>query len=72
MIVLVGILLPIVAGLLLPVLKLNKIARNVYVVVATLVTSIFAFYLAFYNSFTTFTLLHINKIFSIGFRIDGL
>ena len=72
MIVLIGILLPIVAGLLLPVLKLNKIARNVYVVVATLVTSIFAFYLAFYNSFTTFTLLHINKIFSIGFKIDGL
>ncbi|MBR3288351.1 MAG: proton-conducting membrane transporter [Lachnospiraceae bacterium] len=72
MIVLVGILFPILAGLLVPVLKLNKQARNVYVVIASLITSVFVFYLAFESKFTSFTLLNINKIFSIGFRIDGL
>ena len=72
MIVLVGILLPIVAGLLIPVLKLNNKTRNVYVVAVALITSIFAFYIAFSSNFTAFTLLHLNKIFSIGFKIDGL
>ena len=32
MIVLIGILIPILTGLLLPTLKLNKLSRNVYVV----------------------------------------
>lgn len=72
MIVLAGILLPIVAGLLIPVLKLNNQTRNVYVVVSALASSVLAFYIAFASNFTTFTLLHINKIFSIGFKIDGL
>lgn len=72
MIILVGILFPILAGLLLPVLKLNKTARNVYVVLTSLITSGFVFCLAFMSKFTSFTLLHLNKIFSIGFKIDGL
>ena len=72
MIVLAGILLPIVAGLLIPVLKLNNQTRNVYVVVSALASSVLAFYIAFASSFTTLTLLHLNKIFSIGFKIDGL
>ena len=72
MVVLVGILLPIVAGLLIPALKLNNQTRNVYVVVSALASSVLAFYIAFASSFTTFTLLHLNKIFSIGFKIDGL
>lgn len=72
MIVLAGILLPIVAGLLIPVLKLNNQARNVYVVASALASSVLAFYIAFASGFTTFTLLHLNRIFSIGFKIDGL
>ncbi len=72
MIVLAGILLPIVAGLLIPVLKLNNQTRNVYVVVSAFASSVLAFYIAFASNFTTFTLLHLNKIFSIGFKIDGL
>ena len=72
MFVLVGILFPILAGLLIPVLKLNNQVRNIYVVAAALVTSVLAFYIAFASNFTTYTLLHINRIFSIGFKIDGL
>ena len=72
MIVLIGILIPILTGLLLPALKLNNQTRNVYVVVSALASSVLAFYTAFACGFTSFTLLHLNKIFSIGFKIDGL
>ncbi len=72
MIVLVGILLPILAGLLIPVLKLNKFNRNVFVVASTVITSVIAIYIAFISKITAFTLLHINNVFSIGFNIDGL
>ena len=72
MIVLVGIVFPILAGLLLPALKLNNSARKVYSVAAALVTSVLAFYIAFVSGFKSFTLLHLNSIFSIGFKIDGL
>lgn len=72
MIVLLAIFLPILAGLLLPVLKLNKSARNIYIVVVSLLTSVLALSIAFRSDLTTFTLLHISKIFSIGFKIDGL
>ena len=72
MIFLLGILLPIFAGLLIPFLKLNNSARKIYVVVAALVTSALAFYIAFASGITAFTLLHINNIFSIGFKVDGL
>lgn len=72
MIVLLAIFIPILAGLLLPVLKLNKSARNIYVVVVSLLTSVLALNIAFRSDFTTFTLLHITKIFTIGFKIDGL
>jgi multicomponent Na+:H+ antiporter subunit D len=72
MIVLVGILLPILAGLLIPALKLNNSARKIYAVVSALATGILALYIAFASGFTTFTLLHLNRIFSIGFKIDGL
>lgn len=72
MIVLVGIVFPILAGLLLPALNLNNSARKVYAVTAAIITSVIAFYIAFASGFTTFTLLHLNSIFSIGFKIDGL
>ena len=72
MLVLLVIFLPIITGLLIPALKLNNSARKIYSVVSALVTSVLAFYLAFASGFTTFTLLHLNKIFSIGFKIDGL
>lgn len=72
MIVLICILIPILTGLLLPALKLNNQTRNVYVVVSALASSVLAFYTAFASGFTSFTLLHLNKIFSIGFKIDGL
>lgn len=72
MIVLVGILFPILTGLSVPILKLNKTARNVYVVLVSLITSGFVYCLAFKNNYTSYTLLHINNIFSIGFKIDGL
>lgn len=72
MIVLAGIFLPIVAGLLIPALKLNSRTRSVYVVVSSLASSVLAFYIAFASGFTTFTLLNLNRIFSIGFKIDGL
>ena len=72
MVFLIGILIPIFAGLLLPILKLNKLTRNVYVVTASLIASVFAFYIAFVSNVGVVTLLHINKVFSIGFKIDGL
>ena len=72
MIVLVGIMLPIIAGLLIPILKLNKFKRSVYVVVTTIITSLIAIHIAFFSNIKSYTLLHINDVFSIGFGIDGL
>ena len=72
MLVLSVIFLPILAGLLLPILKLNNSVRKIYVVALALATSVIAIYIAFISGFTAFTLLHINRVFSIGFKIDGL
>ena len=72
MIVLLVIFLPVLTGLLLPILKLNKTYRNIYVMVVSLLTSILALFVTFKSAFTEYTLLHMNEIFSIAFRIDGL
>lgn len=72
MLVLFVIFLPIVLGLLLPILKFGKVYRNVFVVATSLITSIISLYIAFFSGFTTFTLLSLNKVLTIGFSIDGL
>lgn len=72
MLVLATILLPIIFGLILPLLKLNKSIRNIYVIIVSLITSFLSLYIAFKYDFTTFTLLNLTKVLSIGFKIDGL
>lgn len=72
MLMLLSIFLPILLGLLLPLLKLNNKFRKVYVVFASLITSVLVLYITFFSNFSAFTLLHINNILSIGFNIDGL
>ena len=72
MIVLFVILFPVLAGLILPLLKLNKLSRNIYVLVASTATSLISLYLTFVTKFTEFNLLNINEVFSIGFKNDGL
>ena len=68
----VTIFLPIVLGLVLPTLKLSSKVRNVYVVIASVIASALALYVAYASKFTAWTLLDINRVFSIGFKIDGL
>ena len=72
MLVLVTIFLPIVLGLVLPTLKLSSKVRNVYVVIASVIASALALYVVYASKFTAWTLLDINRVFSIGFKIDGL
>ena len=72
MIVLFVILFPVLAGLILPLLKLNKLSKNIYVLVASTATSLISLYLTFVTKFTEFNLLNINEVFSIGFKNDGL
>ena len=66
------VLIPIITGLLLPFLKLNKDKRNIYVVLSTLLTSAIAIFTIINKIQIDFNLFSINNIFTIGFKNDGL
>ena len=72
MIVLLLVMFPIILGLLLPFLKLDKMKRDIYVVCITLITSIISLYVVYNNIDADFIILSITKIFDIGFINDGL
>lgn len=72
MVILLMVILPILAGLLLPFLKINKTIRNVYVVAVAVLTSIIAVSTIINNTNIDLTILKISKEFAIGFKNDGL
>ena len=72
MIVYLMVLIPIITGLLLPFLKLNKTNRNIYVVLNGLITSAISIFTIVNNVIIYFNIFSINQIFTIGFKNDGL
>ena len=72
MVILLMVILPILTGLILPFLKINKLNRNIYVVASALITSIIAFSTIINSSNIDFTILNVSREFSIGFKNDGL
>ena len=72
MIVILMVMLPIIAGLLLPFFKLDKYKRNIYVFAFSLITSIVLFYAMSNGLYIDLNLLKINDILFIGFEQDGL
>ena len=72
MMILSMVILPIIAGLLLPFLKLDKIKRNIYVVAFAVATSAIAFSTIINNYDIELTILKITKELTIGFKNDSL
>ena len=72
MIVILMVLLPIISGLLLPFLKLDKLKRNIYVIVFSIITSIISLYVIYNNVHIDSTLFRLNEVLSIGFEHDGI
>lgn len=72
MIILCAIFLPIIAGLILPFLKLNKTIRNIYILGAAVITSIINFVTAFIYNVVPTKLISITDTLYIGFNVDGL
>lgn len=72
MIILLMVLLPIITGLILPFLKLDKSKRNLYVVLVAVLTSAIAFYTIITNVNIDFVLISLNQLLNIGFKNDGL
>ncbi len=69
---LLPILIPVIAGLLIPFIKLEEGPRNIYILAFTFLTSICAVYVMSNYVNTPIYLVSINNIFSIGFNIDNL
>ena len=72
MIVIFMVMLPIIAGLLLPFLKLDKLKRNIYVIATSIITSIVLFYAISSGTHIDLNIIKINETLSIGFEQDGL
>ena len=72
MVILLMVILPILTGLILPFLKINKLNRNIYVVAAAVITSIIVFSTIINNSNIDLTIINVYKEFAIGFKNDGL
>lgn len=72
MIVMLMVLLPIITGLILPFLKLDKLKRNIYVVLVAVLTSVFAFGTIVSNINVDIVIISLNQLLSIGFKNDGL
>lgn len=72
MIIITMTILPIITGLLLPFLKLDKLKRDVYVVAFAVATSVIAFSTVIKDSNIDLTLFRITNILTIGFKNDGL
>ncbi len=72
MVIILMIILPILTGLLLPFLKINKLNRNIYVVVVAILTSVIAFSTIINNTNIDISIINITKEFDIGFKNDGL
>ena len=72
MVIILMIILPILTGLLLPFLKINKLNRNIYVVVVAILTSVIAFSTIINNININILIINITKEFDIGFKNDGL
>ena len=64
--------IPIILGLLLPILKLNRLNRKIYVIGSTVLTSFLVYYLTFIHTGLVWTLVKISNMFSISFGVDGL
>lgn len=72
MIIITMVLIPIIAGLLIPFLKLDKIKRDIYVVVFAVFTSIIAFSTIVGYADVDIVLFKITNVLIIGFKNDGL
>ena len=71
MILILAIILPIVTGVLLPVMRLKARARNLYMMVCTLLTSVLVA-IALTGDFTQLELISLNKKLSISLHLDDL
>ena len=72
MIIITMVLIPIIAGLLIPFLKLDKIKRDIYAVVFAVFTSIIAFSTIVGYADVDIVLFKITNVLIIGFKNDGL
>ena len=72
MFVVLMVIIPIIAGVMLPFLKLDKVKRNIYAVLFAALTSILAIYTIINNTSIDLTIFKLTNEFTIGFKNDGL
>ena len=72
MFIILAIFIPIIFGIALPFLNPEKKIRDVYVILVAILTSFIVFWTIIRNANIDMTLLRLNEVLSIGFRIDGL
>lgn len=72
MIALLVIFIPIVFGIILPFLRLNKSFKNVYSILVAVITSCVICYVVVNDIAIDVTCIRLNEILTIGFKIDGL